>query len=108
MSHCLLQTNGGGIIISATDLEISFRGFYPAEVTKAGALTVKADYFNKLIRDLPKGPLTLVGTDKDSLEIQAGDSHYRLYGLAADQFPPIPEVVGENLRGDGRPLCYKR
>lgn len=97
LSHCLLQTNGNGIFISATDLEISFRGFYPAEVTESGALTVQAGYFNNLIKDLPKGPLALVGTDKAAMQIQTGDSRYQLYGLAAEQFPPIPETLGENL-----------
>jgi DNA polymerase-3 subunit beta len=97
LSHCLLQTNGDGVFISATDLEVSFRGFYPAEVTEPGALTVQAGYFNNLIKDLPKGPLALVGTDKAAMQIRTGDSHYHLYGLSAEQFPPIPETPGENL-----------
>jgi DNA polymerase-3 subunit beta len=97
LSHCLLQTNGDGVFISATDLEISFRGFYPAEVTEPGALTVQAGYFNNLIKDLPKGPLALVGTDKAAIQIRTGDSHYQLYGLSAEQFPPIPETGEVNL-----------
>lgn len=96
LSHCLLQTNGDGVFISATDLEISFRGFYPAEVAEPGALTVQAGFFNNLIKDLPKGPLALVGTDKAAMEIRTGDSHYQLYGLSAEQFPVIPEAAGEN------------
>jgi DNA polymerase-3 subunit beta len=97
LSHCLLQTNGDGVFISATDLEVSFRGFYQAEVTEPGALTVQAGYFNNLIKDLPKGPLALVGTDKAAMEIRTGDSHYQLYGLSAEQFPPIPETCEVNL-----------
>jgi DNA polymerase III subunit beta len=97
LSHCLLQTNGNGVFISATDLEISFRGFYPAEVTEPGALTVQAGYFNNLIKDLPKGLLALVGTDQTAMQIRTGDSQYQLYGLAAEQFPPIPETVEGNL-----------
>jgi DNA polymerase-3 subunit beta len=97
LSHCLLQTNGNGVFISATDLEISFRGFYPAEVAEPGALTVQAGFFNNLIKDLPKGPLALVGTDKAAMEIRTGDSHYQLYGLAAAEFPALPETAEENL-----------
>jgi DNA polymerase-3 subunit beta len=97
LSHCLLQTNGHGVFISATDLEISFRGFYPAEVAEPGALTVQASFFNNLIKDLPKGPLALVGTEKAAMEIRTGDSHYQLYGLSANQFPDIPEAGEENL-----------
>jgi DNA polymerase-3 subunit beta len=97
LSHCLLETNGNGVFISATDLEVSFRGFYPAEVKEPGALTVQAGFFNNLIKDLPKGPLALVGTDKAAMEIRTGDSHYQLYGLSAEQFPAIPEAAAGNL-----------
>jgi len=97
LSHCLLQTNGNGVFISATDLEVSFRGFYPAEVKEPGALTVQAGFFNNIIKDLPKGPLALVGTDKAAMEIRTGDSHYQLYGLGAEQFPAIPEAAAGNL-----------
>jgi len=97
LSHCLLQTDGNGVFISATDLEISFRGFVPAEVTEPGAITVRADYFNKVVADLPKGPLALVGTENASMHIQTGDSQYKLYGLPAKQFPEISGATGENL-----------
>ncbi|MDD5643236.1 MAG: DNA polymerase III subunit beta [Syntrophales bacterium] len=97
LSHCLLETNGSGVFISATDLEISFRGFYPAEVKESGSLTVQASFFNNIIKDLPKGPLALVGNDKAAMEIRTGDSHYQLYGLSSDQFPDIPEAGEGNL-----------
>jgi DNA polymerase-3 subunit beta len=105
LSHCLLQTNGNGVFISATDLEISFRGFYPAEVREPGALTVQAGFFNNLIKDLPQGPLALVGSDKAAMQIKTGDSRYQLYGLVAEQFPPIPECVqGDLVEVDSRLL----
>jgi DNA polymerase-3 subunit beta len=105
LSHCLLKTNGDGITISATDLEIGFRGHCPAEVAKPGALTVPADCINKLVRALPKGPLTLVGTDNAGLKIQARDSRYQLNGFDAREFPEIPGATGENLlEVDGRLL----
>ncbi|MCK9377404.1 MAG: DNA polymerase III subunit beta [Syntrophobacterales bacterium] len=97
LSHCLLQTDGNGVFISATDLEIGFRGFYPAEITKPGDLTVPADFLNKLIKGLPKGTLALVGTDNAGLQIQTGDSQYRLYGLPGEQFPSLPEAAGASL-----------
>ena len=105
LSHCLLQTDGNGVFISATDLEIWFRGFYPAEVAEPGALTVQASFFNNLIKDLPKGTLALVSTEKAAMEIRTGESHYQLYGLSAVQFPAIPEVgEGNQLEVESRVL----
>lgn len=97
LSHFLLQTGAGGIQISATDLEVSFRGFYPAEVREEGALTMPAHYFHNLVKELPGEVLELIGTETSNLQIQVGDSRYQLLGLPADQFPPIPEISDQKL-----------
>jgi DNA polymerase-3 subunit beta len=97
LANFLLQTDENRVLISATDLEVSFRGFYPAQVSEHGALTVQAHYFFNLVKELPGETLDLTGTEKSSLKIQVGDSYYQLNGLPADQFPPVPEVTDQHL-----------
>jgi len=97
LANFLLQTDENRVLVSATDLEVSFRGFYPAQVLEHGALTVQAHYFFNLVRELPGETIELTGTDKSSLKIQVGDSYYQLHGLPADQFPPVPEVTDQHL-----------
>ncbi len=97
LSHFLLQAQGSQVQISATDLEVSFRGFYPAQVEEPGALTLPAHYFYNLIRELPGEVLNLTGTEKSNLRIEVGESYYQLLGLPADQFPPIPEITDQKL-----------
>lgn len=97
LSHCLLETDGNGVFVSATDLEIGFRGYYPAEVAQSGTLTVKADFLSKIIKELPKGTLGLLGTDNAGLQIQTGNSLYQLYGLPGEQFPDLPKAADDNL-----------
>jgi DNA polymerase-3 subunit beta len=97
LSHFLLQTGDAGVQISATDLEVSFRGFYPAEVLETGALTMPAHYFHSLVKELPGESLELIGTETSNLQIQVGESRYQLHGLPADQFPPIPEISDQKL-----------
>ena len=87
LGNFLLQTDENRVIISATDLEVSFRGYYPAEILEHGAVTVQAHYFFNLIKELPGDTLDLTGTEKSSLKIQAGDARYQLNGLAAENFP---------------------
>ena len=53
LGNFLLQTDENRVLISATDLEVSFRGFYPAEVIEHGAVTVQAHYLFNLIKELP-------------------------------------------------------
>ena len=97
LANFLLQTDENRVVISATDLEVSFRGFYPAEVQEHGALTVQAHYFFNLIKELPGETLNLEGTDNSNLKIQVGDARYQLHGLPADQFPPVPEITDQEL-----------
>jgi DNA polymerase-3 subunit beta len=97
LSHFLLQAGDANVEISATDLEVSFRGFYPAEVLEAGALSMPAHYFFNLVKELPGEVLELTGTETSNLQIVVGESRYQLHGLPADQFPPIPEIREQNL-----------
>ncbi len=97
LANFLLQTDENRVLISATDLEVSFRGFFPAEVAEHGALTVQAHYLYNLVKELPGNTLELTGTDRANLKIRVGDSHYQLHGLPADQFPPVPEVTDQDL-----------
>jgi DNA polymerase-3 subunit beta len=97
LGNFLLQTDENRVLISATDLEVSFRGFYPAEVLEHGAVTVQAHYLFNLIKELPGASVDLTGTDKAGLKILSGESRYQLNGLPADQFPPVPEITDQHL-----------
>jgi DNA polymerase-3 subunit beta len=97
LSHFLLDAGDGGVKISATDLEVSFQGFYPAMVEEPGALTLPAHYFHNLIKELPGETLNLEGTEKSNLQLTMGESRYQLLGLPADQYPAIPEITDQKL-----------
>jgi DNA polymerase-3 subunit beta len=97
LSHFLLEAGDGGVKISATDLEVSFKGFYPAMVEEPGSLTLPAHYFYNLVKELPGESLNLEGTEKSNLQVLVGESRYQLLGLPADQYPAIPEITEENL-----------
>jgi DNA polymerase-3 subunit beta len=97
LSHFLLEAGDGEVKISATDLEVSFRGSYPAMVEEPGSLTLPAHYFYNLVKELPGETLNLEGTEKSNLQVVVGKSRYQLLGLPADQYPAIPEITEENL-----------
>ena len=96
LSHCLVEANGQGLVISATDLELSFKGIYPAEIEEAGTFAVQAQALNNLVKDLPKGKLEISGDEKQ-IKLETGESRYKFLTLPADQFPPIPDVEAEGL-----------
>jgi DNA polymerase-3 subunit beta len=97
LSHFLLEAKDNQVAVAATDLEVSFRGFFPAEVMEPGALTLPAHYVHNLIKELPGDSLDLTGTESSNVKIQVGESLYQLLGLPADQFPPVPEIADLTL-----------
>jgi DNA polymerase III subunit beta len=97
LSHFLLEAKDDQVAVAATDLEVSFKGFFPAEVLEPGALTLPAHYLHNLIKELPGTSLDLTGTESSKVKVQAGESRYQLIGLPADQFPPVPEIADLTL-----------
>jgi len=105
LSHFLLEAREDNqVAVTATDLEVSFRGFFPAEVIEPGALTLPAHYVHNLIKELPSDSLDLVGTESSNLKIKAEESQYQLIGLPADQFPPVPDIGDVPLAEVDSPL----
>jgi DNA polymerase-3 subunit beta len=93
LSHVLLEANGdGGIRVSATDLEVSYKGFCPARIETSGAITVPARELAALVKDMPKGDLEIEATENHRLMIFQGEAKYRLYGMPPDQFPDIKDA----------------
>jgi len=85
------------VAIAATDLEVSFRGIWPARVEEPGALTLPAHQFHNLIKELPGTELELAATDTTRLVVSVGESRYQFVGLPAEQFPPVPEIPDQPL-----------
>jgi DNA polymerase III subunit beta len=104
LSHFLLEAKDDQVAVAATDLEVSFRGFFPAEVIEPGALTLPAHYIHNLIKELPGDTLDLTSTESSNVRIQVGESRYQLNGLPADQFPPVPEITDLTLVEVDSPL----
>lgn len=104
LSHCLIETDDLGVVISATDLETSFRGVFPAVVEKPGALVVPARVLHSLSRSLPVERLELAAQGQQAV-LQADGCRYKLNLLPTDQFPPLavpdsddlPEIEAEML-----------
>src|SRR5690606_12032805 len=77
---------------AATDLDIGVRGVHPAEVKKAGALTVSARKLFEIVRELPDEPVQLTASQNAYLEVRCARSRFTLAGTAAEEFPTLPAL----------------
>ncbi|AEB08371.1 DNA polymerase III subunit beta [Desulfobacca acetoxidans] len=97
LSHCLLEAGNNQLKISATDYEVSFSGYYPAQVEEEGGLTVPAVSFYNILRELPAGTISLESTENSNLVIQVGDARYQFLGLPVENFPPLPKLENQPM-----------
>ncbi len=88
--NVLLETQESGISITATDLEIGIKGFYPAEILKQGKSTLSAKKLYEVIKELPEKNISLRLKDNQWMEISCGKSVFNLLGLSAETFPSMP------------------
>ena len=94
LANVNLTLDGNKLSVIATDLEISLVGEAEAAVKAPGSITVGAKVLYDIVRDLPSDTVTLHVSKGQRLEIEAGQSRFRINGISSDEFP---SVVGTTL-----------
>ena len=90
------ENQDGCLRMAATDLEVGLRGRHPANVSKAGGLTVSAKKLFEIVRELPEEEIALEATANSYLDIRCARAHFTLAGTAADEYPTLPEFSPES------------
>lgn len=107
LANVLMEAEGDELKLTATDMEITFQGSYPAQVETPGRLTVPAKKFNEVVRLLGAGDVTLKEEDGFALNLKAGNFRTQMKGLSPEDFPKTDdpgnaqfiEVDGHALAG---------
>lgn len=92
LANVLIETADRGLRISATDLDIAVSVQAPADVEVQGAITVPGRKLHDISRELPAGPVRLHTVGEQRLNVECGQSKFRLLGLPRDEFPALPAV----------------
>lgn len=106
LSNILLEAEGDELKLTATDMEITFQGSYPAQVETPGRLTVPARKLNEVVRLLGGEEISLKEGDNLTLHLAAGNFNTQMYGLSPDDFPQtaVPENI-QFIEVEGRALA---
>ena len=91
LTHCLLKAEGEALEIYTTDLELSYLGTVPAEVTEPGACTVLAQTLHTVGKGFP-APAVDLTLEGSNLLVAAGEARYKLLTGDPDGFPPSPAL----------------
>lgn len=90
----LLETKGGNLYVSATDLEIGIKAEIPARVEGEGATTVSAKTFLDLITNINTEKIELLEKE-GKLELLGNKTRTRFPTNKAEDFPQLYESKGQ-------------
>jgi DNA polymerase-3 subunit beta len=92
LSNVLLRGGEGRLELTATDLDVTVSCSVEAKVEKQGATTVPVKKIFGIVRELGGEEVELDVDEKNVCSVKAGPSFYRINGLGADEFPPLPKL----------------
>lgn len=91
LSNVLLRADKDKVEFTATDLDVTIACTVEAKVKKAGAATVPVKKLFGIVRELNGTEIDLEVDDKNICSVRCGSSFYKIHGLSADEFPPMPK-----------------
>ncbi len=92
LANVLVSTDNGRLKLSATNLEIVVTCWINAKVDQEGAITVPSRTFSDLVNSLPQQTVDLsLDESTHTMHMQCARTEANLRGIAADEFPLIPE-----------------
>src|SRR5471032_2119372 len=91
LSNVLLRAEKDRVEFTATDLDVTVACSVEAKVSKSGATTVPVKKLFGIVRELNGNEIDLETDEKNITSIRSGSSFYKIHGLGADEFPPLPK-----------------
>jgi DNA polymerase-3 subunit beta len=90
LANVLIRAEGSHVEFTATDLDVTVACKVEAKVVKPGATTLPVKKLFGIVREL-QGEIEIETDDKNLSSIRSGSSFFKIHGLAADEFPPLPK-----------------
>lgn len=97
LENFLFEIKEGRLQITTTDLETFMTTSMPVESDGNLTIAVPSKVTMETIKSLPVQPVTFSVDDTTrSVEINTGNGRFKLTGQDGNDFPKLPEVLGEN------------
>lgn len=95
LSNVLLRAEGNRLELTATDLDVTVSATVEATVKSPGATTVPAKKLFGIVRELGAPEIEMEVDDKNVTSLRSGPSFFKIRGLGAEEFPPLPRLKDE-------------
>ena len=91
LSNVLLRAEGDRLELTATDLDVTIVCGAEAKVKKPGSTTVPVKKLFGIVRELTNPEIDIEVDEKNACSVRCGASFYKINGLSAEEFPPLPK-----------------
>ncbi|MBI9076389.1 MAG: DNA polymerase III subunit beta [Desulfatibacillum sp.] len=91
-ANVLISAQGSTVTLVATDLEIGFKGHYPATVEEEGTITIPGKKLFEIVREFPYGIVNCRDMENGWVNIYKDKVQYKMVGMDPNDFPQLPEV----------------
>lgn len=114
LSNVLLRAGEERLELTATDLDVTITCGVAAVVERAGTVTLPVKKLFSIVRELSSPEVELEVDDKSVCSLRSGASFFKINGLPADEFPPLPKfgdkhritLPQDKLKGMLRRTCF--
>jgi DNA polymerase III subunit beta len=95
--RCIKMTAGDGVLtLTSTDLEIALQfAITQVDIQDPGETVILADKLLQILRESADQTVT-IETDGNDSHIRGADSHFKVLGFPAGEFPPIPDFPADD------------
>src|SRR6266853_922691 len=97
--NVLMRAEGDRLEFTATDLDVTVVCGVEAKIKKPGASTVPVKRLFGIVRELNNFEIDLEVDEKNVCSVRSGPSFYKINGLSADEFPPLPKFKEDKKIG---------
>ena len=93
LSGILIEPEGSGLRVAATDMELSLRATLSAQVEGDGAIVLPGKTFADIARLLPADEVSIEHKPAESVvHVTSGSASYTLHTYNPEDFPRLPEL----------------
>ncbi len=97
LSNILIETQQGGLRLTATDLDVGISCVIPVDIQEPGAITIPAKRFSDIIKELPAENVSITTQKNNSAIIETGQCQFKIMGLGREEFPKLPEFKDKEV-----------
>lgn len=90
LSNVMVRAEGNRLEFTATDLDVTVACGVEAQIKKGGASTLPVKKLFGIARELGSNEIDLEVDEKNVWSVRSGPSFFKIHGLGADEFPPLP------------------